>query len=83
MAFRFTSFTPVSQSSAKAGYHYQQSGIDYYIDKLGLYNWESHPHSQFPQELVFKLESRTEVAHLVLQAKPEKEIDGLTVYVGD
>ena len=48
MAFRFISFTPVSQSSAKAGYHYQQSGVDYYIDKLGLYSWESSPHSQYP-----------------------------------
>ena len=48
-----------------------------------MFNWESYPHSQFPQELIIQLEHRAEIAHIVLEAKTGMEIAGMTIYVGD
>ena len=60
-----------------------QGNLEFYINRLDLFNWESYPHSKFPQELVIQLEHRAEIAHMVLQAKTDMEIAGMTIYVGD
>ena len=79
-------FQPVAQTSTRPGalYEHQSSAqMNYYVDRLGLFSWESHPHVKFPQDLVLKLEFRTEVTHVLLQADQEKEVSGLQIYIGD
>ena len=83
MAFRFINYQPTSYTSTGPGQLYQRANLDYYVNRLDLFNWESYPHSQFPQELVIQLEHRAEVAHIVLQSKLDMEIGGLTIYIGD
>lgn len=55
----------------------------FYVDRLGLFSWESSAHCSFPQELVLKLEFRSEVSHIILQADLEKEVSDLKIYIGD
>ena len=86
MAFRFVEFQPVAQTSTRPGslYEHQSSAqMNYYVDRLGLFSWESHPYVKFPQDLVLKLEFRTEVTHVLMQADQEKEVNGLQIYIGD
>ena len=63
--------------------HSNAPPMHFYVGRLGLFQWESSPHSTFPQELVLKLEYRAEVSHILLQCEQEKEINDLAVYVGD
>jgi hypothetical protein len=57
--------------------HANSAQLHFFVDKLGLFSWESFPHSRFPQELVLKMEYRAEVSHIILQSEQEKEVRDL------
>jgi len=92
--FSWVTFTPVAHTSSAIGSSYSHPAdqsttrevlpsTNNFIEQYGLYTWQSSPHQVFPQVLDLKLEHRTEVAHLVLQAKPDIDLPEVEIYIGD
>lgn len=80
MAFKFVNFELTAHTSQSR----QLEQPNFFVERYNLHQWEAEPHATFPQELELELESRCEVAHVILQAMPEYDsIPEVQVYVGD
>lgn len=47
------------------------------------HTWECARYCSYPQEIIIRLNYRSEVAHLILMAKEDRYIPEVEVYVGD
>lgn len=79
-AFSWISFTPVAVESEAQG-----TSIQSLINAQAELetSWESARFASFPQEIILKLESRTQLNHVLISSKSNRPIPELELHIGD
>lgn len=78
--FSWVGYTPVACSSTGHGTTIETlANADEATDR----SWESGRFAKFPQEIILRLDARSEVSHILISAKPERNLPTLQIQLGD
>ena len=78
--FEFIPFHPVSVTSEMVGTTIEELLQHNFVNKN---SWENSRFGHFPEELVVRLNHRSEVRFVLLRAKPDRPIPKIEIYLGD
>ena len=78
--FEFIPFHPVSVTSEMVGTTIEELLQHNFPNKN---SWENSRFAHYPEELVIRLNHRSEVRFVLLRAKPDRPIPKLEIYLGD
>ena len=78
--FEFIPFHPVSATSEMVGTTIEELLQHNFPNKN---SWENSRFGHFPEELVIRLNHRSDVRFILLRAKPDRPIPKLEIYLGD
>ena len=78
--FEFIPFHPVSTTSEMVGTTIEELLQHNFPNKN---SWENSRFGHFPEELVIRLNHRSDVRFILLRAKPDRPIPKLEIYLGD
>ena len=79
--FAWVPFHTVSATSEMQGTNLEELSLNHYEPSERA--WECSRYVDFPQEVIIRLNHRSEVAHVIIMAKENRFIPECEIYVGD
>ena len=79
--FTWTPFTAVAASSEMQGTSLEDLSLITFEPQVRT--WECARYCNYPQEIVIRLNYRSEIAHLILMAKEDRFIPEAEIHIGD